>query len=127
MTSGFYEDPSALFSGWQANRVPFDSIFARVRASWGYGSPDVVPIWDGHGNYTWQAYDAAMEDWSTNTNLFELDEWAFARAHMLLQGAIVHCLAAAHEVLLQSVHAASARVPCHSQLCSFVCCRPVHA
>lgn len=86
MTSGFYEDPSALFSGWKANRVPFDSVFARVKAAWGFGSPDVVPIWDKHGAYQCSAYDAAMEDWSMNTNLFELDTWVFNRTAELLEG-----------------------------------------
>ena len=90
LTSGFYEDPSALFSGWQANRVVFDSVFGRVHAAWGLGSPDVVPIWSGHGNYTWDAYDAAWEDWSTNTNLFELDTWAFNRSLDVLGGVPRH-------------------------------------
>jgi predicted AlkP superfamily pyrophosphatase or phosphodiesterase len=67
--------------------VPFDSVFARCAGAWGFGSPDVVPIWDGHGRYTWRAYSAEMEDWSTNTNLFELDTWVFNRTDELLDGA----------------------------------------
>jgi GPI ethanolamine phosphate transferase 1 len=98
LTSGFYEDPSALFSGWKANRVPFDSVFAVVRGAWGFGSPDVVPIWASHGNYLWAAYDAAWEDWSTNTNLFELDTWVFNRTFELLDSmvcSLTACLAEA--------------------------------
>lgn len=107
MTSGFYEDPSALFSGWKANRVPFDSVFARVAAAWGFGSPDVVPIWQGHGTYRWQAYSAEMEDWSTNTNLFELDTWVFNRTAELLAGACrasLHSLVPAHARVAQPTH-----------------------
>lgn len=86
LTAGFYEDPSALFSGWQSNPVPFDSIFRHVAGAWGLGSPDVVPIWNGHGNYTWRAYDASMEDWAANTDLTDLDTWVFNETSMLLDG-----------------------------------------
>ena len=86
ITAGFYEDPSALFSGWQANSVPFDSIFNHAVASWGLGAPDVTPLWDGHGAYKWKAYDAEMEDWSSNTDLFALDTWVLNETKHLLAG-----------------------------------------
>eukprot|EP00854_Cymbomonas_tetramitiformis_P015911 gene15911-18867_t len=41
---GFYEDPSAITKGWQANPVEFDHILNRSSAAWGIGSPDIVPL-----------------------------------------------------------------------------------
>jgi hypothetical protein len=126
LTSGFYEDPSALFSGWQANRVPFDSVFARVTAAWGFGSPDVVPIWHKHGAYQYSAYDASLEDWSTNTNLFELDTWVFNRTAELLEGKApvkIFTLLGLLSLLSQATFC-----ECEQTLacwCSAVCCRAV--
>lgn len=88
MTAGFYEDPSALFSGWSENPVPFDSVFNHVAASWGLGSPDVVHIWGKSPHYTHQSYPAAMEDWSSNSDLAGLDTWVFDHMDYLLTGAL---------------------------------------
>jgi phosphatidylinositol glycan class N len=40
--AGFYEDPSAVFTGWKDNLVEFDSVFNRTKQSIALGSPDVV-------------------------------------------------------------------------------------
>eukprot|EP00667_Euglena_gracilis_P019617 EG_transcript_21055 len=44
MIGGFYEDPAALLQGWQANPVPFDTVWNQSRYTWQIGSPDVVPM-----------------------------------------------------------------------------------
>lgn len=40
--AGFYEDPSAVFSGWQNNLIEFDSVFNRTKKAVMLGSPDII-------------------------------------------------------------------------------------
>ncbi|CAD7698334.1 unnamed protein product [Ostreobium quekettii] len=86
IAAGFYEDPSALLSGWKVNPVKFDSIFNHTLGSWGLGAPDVVPIFEGHGPYAYDAYPPDFEDFSAD-DLTTLDAWVFDRAFGLIQNA----------------------------------------
>ena len=42
--AGFYEDPSAITKGWQANAVEFDHLLNQSSAAWALGAPSVVPL-----------------------------------------------------------------------------------
>eukprot|EP00951_Prasinocladus_malaysianus_P001401 scaffold9595_cov27-Prasinocladus_malaysianus.AAC.2 len=86
LLSGFYEDPSALFTGWKINPVNFDSVFNHTAFAYGLGSPDVVPMFSGHGSYRHQEYDADLEDFGL-PDLSFLDTWVFDKLSELLDEA----------------------------------------
>lgn len=44
--AGIYEDPSAIFKGWQQNPVEFDSVINQSANAWCLGSPDNVYLFN---------------------------------------------------------------------------------
>ncbi|KAJ4460026.1 putative GPI ethanolamine phosphate transferase 1 [Paratrimastix pyriformis] len=86
MFSGFYEDVAAVTKGWKANPCEFDSVFNRSTHSWGFGSPDVVPMFT-HGVPQMRdfCYTPEFENWHENAWL--TDEWVFQRMEELFQNA----------------------------------------
>uniref|UniRef100_F1KUM5 GPI ethanolamine phosphate transferase 1 n=1 Tax=Ascaris suum TaxID=6253 RepID=F1KUM5_ASCSU len=77
--AGFYEDVSAVTSGWKNNPVPFDSIINRSHEAWAWGSPDIVSMFTDevdHANA--DIYSAKLEDFFSS-DASKLDEWVFTR------------------------------------------------
>ncbi|KAL0130778.1 hypothetical protein PUN28_002415 [Cardiocondyla obscurior] len=81
IVAGLYEDPSAIFKGWQENPVNFDSVFNQSHVTWAWGSPDIISMFT-KGNKqnvygqsypsTWQDFDANLSNQTTR-----LDSWVF--------------------------------------------------
>lgn len=42
--AGFYEDVSAVLTGWQANTTPFDHVFSKAKYGWAIGVPEIVTL-----------------------------------------------------------------------------------
>jgi len=78
MIAGLYEDPSAVFKGWKENPVEFDSIFNESRYSFGWGSPDILSLFNKgeKNNVFFNAYASENEDF-TGYEAYKLDEWVF--------------------------------------------------
>ncbi|ODM95408.1 GPI ethanolamine phosphate transferase 1 [Orchesella cincta] len=77
--AGFYEDPSAVFTGWQENTVEFDTIFNQSSASVGLGSEDNVKMF-ARGSAKRKMFIATFpHEWQDflSDNLKLLDTWVF--------------------------------------------------
>lgn len=81
LLAGIYEDPSALFKGWKANPVDFDSVINQSTNAWCWGSPDIVTIFNKHNlsKIHVSSYDSILEDFGKN-NTGLLDTWVFNKA-----------------------------------------------
>lgn len=104
-----YEDPSALFKGWQENIVNFDSVFNRsevsfnqkssmklsfrispffsLQTTFAWGSPDILKIFDKtskKGNFKGFAYDSSIQDFSGGHSTIALDSWVFDNVERFL-------------------------------------------
>ncbi|EZA60656.1 hypothetical protein DMN91_007484 [Ooceraea biroi] len=81
IAAGLYEDPSAIFKGWQENPVDFDSVFNQSHATWAWGSPDIIPMFTkgSKQNVYGKSYPSAWQDFDANLNnrTMRLDSWVF--------------------------------------------------
>ncbi|KAG2392190.1 hypothetical protein C9374_012442 [Naegleria lovaniensis] len=82
MIAGFYEDVSAVTTGWKENPIEFDSVFNQTNYVLQIGSPDVVHLFKGSHidtyNYPPEMEDFAMHDKTT------LDRWVFDKFEQLI-------------------------------------------
>nr|XP_012235455.1 PREDICTED: LOW QUALITY PROTEIN: GPI ethanolamine phosphate transferase 1-like [Linepithema humile] len=81
ITAGLYEDPSAIFKGWQENPVDFDSVFNQSHTTWAWGSPDIIPMFTkgSKQNVHGKSYPSSWQDFDANLNnqTTRLDSWVF--------------------------------------------------
>ncbi|EFC43696.1 predicted protein, partial [Naegleria gruberi] len=82
MIAGFYEDVSAVTTGWKENPIEFDSAFNQTNYVLQIGSPDVVHLFKGEHidtfNYPPEMEDFVMHDKSS------LDRWVFDKFENLI-------------------------------------------
>jgi len=85
--SGFYEDVSAVTTGWKENPVEFDSVFNESRWTWSWGSPDILPMFSrNHADHVFaETYQSEDEDFAADS--YRLDEWVFSRVEKFLENA----------------------------------------
>ncbi|KAI7897566.1 alkaline-phosphatase-like protein [Cokeromyces recurvatus] len=89
--AGFYEDVSAVTTGWTMNPVNFDSVFNQSQHTWSFGSPDILPMFqqgasDPNKIETFM-YPPEYEDFSGEAS--KLDLWVFDHVRHLFQNATV--------------------------------------
>ncbi|KAI8339508.1 Phosphatidylinositolglycan class N-domain-containing protein [Chlamydoabsidia padenii] len=87
--AGFYEDVSAVTTGWSMNPVKFDSVFNQSRHTWSFGSPDILPMFQ-HGASDSKRVDAFMyphefEEFAGDAS--HLDTWVFDHVKTLFNNA----------------------------------------
>lgn len=87
MCAGFYEDVSAVMKGWKSNPVGFDSVFNESARAWGFGSPDIIPMFSRATTHMGEfCYESTREDFKDD-NAYLLDEWVFQHVEELFSAA----------------------------------------
>ncbi|EFN65621.1 GPI ethanolamine phosphate transferase 1 [Camponotus floridanus] len=104
IAAGLYEDPSAIFKGWQENPVDFDSVFNQSYATWAWGSPDIIPIFTkgSKRNVHGKSYPSAWQDFDSNLNnqTMRLDSWVFNAYLEWLQSSVAKMLKNQNGIIL---------------------------
>ncbi|SPP73615.1 GPI ethanolamine phosphate transferase 1-like [Drosophila guanche] len=87
LLAGFYEDPSAVFTGWKRNPVQFDSLLNHSGYSFSWGCPDIMGVFESvtkrGGGVLFHSFDDKVYEsarWAT----YRLDEWVFSQVSVFL-------------------------------------------
>ncbi|XP_054278110.1 GPI ethanolamine phosphate transferase 1 [Macrosteles quadrilineatus] len=89
LIAGFYEDPSAVFTGWKDNLIEFDSVFNRSYVTYSWGSPDILPMFKkgaAANKVHILCYDAEDENFSGQGST-RLNTWVFDKFEEFLKTA----------------------------------------
>ena len=87
LLAGFYEDPSAITKGWQANAVEFDHLLNQSSSSWALGAPSVVPLFARNIKHVrHRMYGPELEDFAASSDHAALDTWVFDATRDVLIG-----------------------------------------
>lgn len=128
IVAGLYEDPSAIFKGWQENPVDFDSVFNQSHATWAWGSPDIIPLftkgisekgsrvnfryfsrlcWNlektgSKQNVHGRSYPSAWQDFDANlgNQTTRLDSWVFDAYSEWLQSSVAETVKNQNGIIL---------------------------
>ncbi|XP_070158756.1 GPI ethanolamine phosphate transferase 1 isoform X1 [Polyergus mexicanus] len=104
IAAGLYEDPSAIFKGWQENPVDFDSVFNQSYATWAWGSPDIIPMFTkgSKRNVHGRSYPSTWQDFDSNLNnqTMRLDSWVFNAYLEWLQSSVAETLKNQNGIIL---------------------------
>jgi len=88
MISGFYEDISAIATGWKENPVEFDSVFNRSRYTWSWGSPDILSMFSkSSANVFTKMYDSQIQDFASK-DASALDKWVLHHFKVNIAGQV---------------------------------------
>eukprot|EP01121_Diplochlamys_sp_Union-15-3_P004082 TRINITY_DN14053_c0_g1_i1.p1 TRINITY_DN14053_c0_g1~~TRINITY_DN14053_c0_g1_i1.p1 ORF type:complete len:367 (-),score=45.79 TRINITY_DN14053_c0_g1_i1:74-1081(-) len=74
--SGFYEDVSAVTTGWKENPIEFDSLFNESSFTWAWGSSEILTMF---GSKIPHMYLNMYTEINFAKNASELDTWVFSR------------------------------------------------
>ncbi|KYM81808.1 GPI ethanolamine phosphate transferase 1 [Atta colombica] len=104
IAAGLYEDPSAIFKGWQENPVDFDSVFNQSHTTWAWGSPDIIPLFTkgSKHNVYGQSYPSAWQDFDTklSNQTRRLDSWVFDAYLKWLQSSVAETVINQNRIIL---------------------------
>ncbi|XP_022224329.2 GPI ethanolamine phosphate transferase 1-like [Drosophila obscura] len=87
LLAGFYEDPSAVFTGWKGNPIDFDSVLNRSGHSFSWGCPNIMGVFErvtkGRGDVLFHSFNDSVYE-SARFATYKLDEWVFSQVSGVL-------------------------------------------